>query len=195
MDCSFNKHKKELSSLLCVLNEGCVRELISSDENYNTLHQKLLISLAKNSPMEKEYLSWAIDSWAMALNIIKVTDFANQQLENTKIGLNSNDDSKNNPFFLKCLKLAYSGDKKAQFNLGYFYAHGLHTKIDISKSIYWYKKSAAQGFAAAQFNLSNLYSRCKFTTKYEKESIYWLERAANNGFLKAQEKLAVLNKN
>ena len=112
MDCSFNKHKKELSSLLCVLNEGCVRELISSDENYNTLHQKLLISLAKNSPMEKEYLSWAIDSWAMALNIIKVTDFANQQLENTKIGLNSNDDSKNNPFFLKCLKLAYSGDKR-----------------------------------------------------------------------------------
>ena len=70
LDYSKNNNIKEISALLCVLNEGCVKSLLSLDNNYQDCKEKILFSISQNSPISEEYLLWAIDSWAMALNII-----------------------------------------------------------------------------------------------------------------------------
>ncbi|GBC31259.2 kinase-like domain-containing protein [Rhizophagus irregularis DAOM 181602=DAOM 197198] len=48
---------------------------------------------------------------------------------------------------------ANSGNSSAQNNLAYMYEYGKGTEEDINQAIYWYKKSANQGFQLAKNNL------------------------------------------
>jgi TPR repeat protein len=53
-------------------------------------------------------------------------------------------------------KSANLGNCVAQYNLALMYENGNGTKRDMSKAIYWYKKSAKQGDKDAVNRLNNL---------------------------------------
>jgi TPR repeat protein len=55
--------------------------------------------------------------------------------------------------FREAQQAAQDGNAVAQYQLAYFYAHGLGVKKDKKAAIEWYTKSAQQGYEPAQFNL------------------------------------------
>ena len=60
----------------------------------------------------------------------------------------SNDSHKMVPkYILKMEKIASNGDSDVQYNLGLAYSNGVDIEIDLSKAIFWFKKSAEQGAA------------------------------------------------
>ena len=48
------------------------------------------------------------------------------------------------------------GNSVAQYNLAIKYEKGSGTEKDLDQAIYWYKKSAEQGYSYAQKELKNL---------------------------------------
>ena len=59
--------------------------------------------------------------------------------------------------FQQNLQKAQAGDAAAQFNLGLCYENGNGVAQDMSKAVYWYRKSAEQGDAIGQRNLGVMY--------------------------------------
>ena len=53
-------------------------------------------------------------------------------------------------------KAANLGNCDAQYNLALIYEYGEVIKKDINKAIYWYKKSADQGYEDAHYELKSL---------------------------------------
>ena len=81
----------------------------------------------------------------------------------------------------------------AQNNLGlcYFVAPGLQ---DYDKAFYWFKKSAAQGYAPGEFDLGQCYKDGKGVAKDLKKARLWLQKAAKQGNDGARAALADLNR-
>jgi TPR repeat protein len=52
---------------------------------------------------------------------------------------------------------AAAGDVQAQFALGNRYFRGLDLPLDYGQALFWYRKSAGQGFAPAQNQLGSMY--------------------------------------
>ncbi len=87
-------------------------------------------------------------------------------------------------------KLALKNDKIAQNKLGDFYENQAHP--DYEKALYWYEKSANQGYAPAQYNLAIIYEfRNRLNPEYKK-SLYWLKKSVNQGYAPAQNGLGML---
>lgn len=92
--------------------------------------------------------------------------------------------------FEEVKKLAESGNKDAQYNLGLMYYEGENIETDYEKAVYWITKSAEQGYAKAQYSLGMIY--------YKGENIdidkahEWFQKAAEQGHVKAQFKLGYM---
>ena len=89
------------------------------------------------------------------------------------------------------IKMANSGDPKAQFVLGFSYAYGLDVPKSIKRAVSWYKKSAEQGFAMAQFQLGVIYSLGDSQPDYVK-AVKWYNLSAEQGYSGAQYNLGVM---
>ena len=55
------------------------------------------------------------------------------------------------------INAAKKGDPEAQHKVGTCYALGLGVEKDFSQMLYWYRKSADQGFAPAQCSIGYCY--------------------------------------
>ena len=55
------------------------------------------------------------------------------------------------------------------------------TVLDIGEAIYWYKKSAEQGYAKAQYNLGVMYLIGNGVNKSLSDAKHWLSLAYENG--------------
>ena len=87
---------------------------------------------------------------------------------------------------------ADQGDSWSQFILGWIYENGnLIEGLDqnYSETLYWYEKSAQQGFALAQSHLGAMYYEGKGVDKDYKKAFYWLKKSAHQGNASAQVKL------
>ena len=73
------------------------------------------------------------------------------------------------------------GNAEAQFNLAGMYAKGYGVMIDDKEAIYWYKKSAEQGYAKAQYNLGVMYLIGNGVNKSLSDAKHWLSLAYDNG--------------
>jgi len=61
------------------------------------------------------------------------------------------------------------------------YANGEGVTQDYKQAVYWYKKSAEQGYAGAQYNLGNMYYNGQGTTQNYKLAYVWESLAAAQG--------------
>jgi TPR repeat protein len=74
----------------------------------------------------------------------------------------------------------------AQFYLGACYEQGLGVSKSYTQALYWYGKSAEQGFAVAQFNLGNSYYNGNEVTQDYEQAVYWYRKAAEQELALAQ---------
>ena len=68
--------------------------------------------------------------------------------------------------FSELKKLAESGDRDTENNLGLCYQVGYGTTVDYRKAAVWYRRSARSGSAEAQFNLGGFYFEGKGRRKW-----------------------------
>ena len=94
--------------------------------------------------------------------------------------------------FEKNLKLAESGDRQAQVEVGIMYANGNGVIADKRKAVGWYEKSAAQGHTGAQFNLAECYFVGAGVLQDYAEAAKLYRKSAEAGEALAQYKLGNL---
>ena len=75
--------------------------------------------------------------------------------------------------FERTKRLAESGDKIEQNNLGVMYTNGEGVPEDDKQAVQWYRKSAEQGYADAQFNLGTRYSHGEGVPEDDNEAFKW----------------------
>lgn len=92
---------------------------------------------------------------------------------------------------------SYSGptDPAKQNTLGWNYQKGIGVAIDLEKAVYWYRKSANQGYAPAQDNMGWVYQHGIGVQKNEKKAVTWYLKAAKNGLTIAQDHLGWMYQN
>jgi len=87
---------------------------------------------------------------------------------------------------------AYAGDKKYQAILGYAFETGKGVKKNYTRALFWYKKSAKQGFALAQSRLGSMYYLGKGTRTDYRMAFFWTKAAAEQDSVRAAYNLCVL---
>ena len=86
---------------------------------------------------------------------------------------------------------AKKGDARAQFNLGFAYAHGRGVRQDHSEAAKWYRKAAEQGYAMAQSNFGVAYAHGQGVPQDHSEAAKWYRKAAEQEDPMAQYNLGV----
>ncbi|TYA78528.1 tetratricopeptide repeat protein [Seonamhaeicola marinus] len=89
--------------------------------------------------------------------------------------------------FNQTLQKAKAGDPIAQNLIGNYYYNGDEgAEVDLKASVFWYKKSAAQGNADGEFNLGYAYFFSDGVEEDEIKAIKWFKSSAIKGNPKAQ---------
>ena len=86
-------------------------------------------------------------------------------------------------------KLANKNNIVAQCNLGYCYYYGRGVEKDYTQAVYWYKKSAEQGYDEAQYHLGYCYNYGEGVKRDYTQAVYWYKKSAVQGNVNAQYKL------
>lgn len=81
----------------------------------------------------------------------------------------------------KLQKLAESGDKNAQCNLGMFYEEGKLLPKDYKLAVHYLQKAAASGLALAQSHLGLMYFEGHGVRQSYTDAYYWYHLAAEQG--------------
>lgn len=89
-------------------------------------------------------------------------------------------------------RLADYGDRDSQFVIAKAYEEGREIDQNLEKSLYFYKKSAAQGHVEACMRLGHIYSEETWHPKDLDQSLFWYEKAAQEGYIPAQIKTSYL---
>lgn len=94
-------------------------------------------------------------------------------------------------------KLAESGYRDAQYQMGELYRKGKQVTKDNKTAMEWYKKAANQGQVNAQYNLGLMYENGKGVEQNIVFAAEWCQKAAEQGYAEAQYELSLkyLNKN
>ena len=145
------KHQLETNLLIIALEQNLVYEITKKTHTPLEAHLKLIAErLNHNFGIQTDYAIWAIESWALALDIIEGT--FTKEIENIDY----------------LYKEAVSGNANAQYNLGFIYeSPEYHLKmlyekkqsIDIhyKEALKWYKFAAEQEHIEAIKRLIQIY--------------------------------------
>ena len=90
-------------------------------------------------------------------------------------------------FFEKAKTDAINGDPEAQCYIGTCYAEGAGVGKDLSQAVYWFAKSAEQGFAKGQLFLSKCYFTGQGVSANPQTGLDWLQKAVAQGDEEAKE--------
>ena len=63
----------------------------------------------------------------------------------------------------------------------------------MKQAVYWFRKSANQGFDDAQYILGLCYHDGEGVTQNTQQAVYWLRKAAEQGHEGAKEALDIIN--
>ncbi len=88
------------------------------------------------------------------------------------------------------LPMAWSGDARAQYMLGYLSEFGLGQLWSNAQAAGWYRQAAERGFSDAQLRLASLYERGMGVPRDEAMAVRWYRAAAELGDPQAQFELA-----
>lgn len=86
---------------------------------------------------------------------------------------------------------AEKSDAKAQYFLGYCYAHGKGIRKDWNKAIKWIAKSAEQNYPQAQYFLGLCYKKGKGVEMNNENAFEYFKHAAKQGLAQAQYELGI----
>jgi TPR repeat protein len=89
----------------------------------------------------------------------------------------------------ECLRLADSGDARAQNRLGVMYAEGWLVPKDSAAAVAWYRKAAAQGDGAARANLAFMLMWGIGVARDYREAYIWATLAEESGNRRAGDLL------
>ena len=87
---------------------------------------------------------------------------------------------------------AESGDVIAQYNLGFAYAEGDGTPVDLVQALKWFRRAANSGDVDAQYNLAVMYDDGDGVDEDNEEAVKWDTAAAIQGDQISQYNLAVM---
>lgn len=80
--------------------------------------------------------------------------------------------------------------------IGLFYdettKYGKDVSKDNKKAVYWYQKSADQGYARAQLDLGTMYAHGTGVQENYQKAIEWYSKAADQGYAKAQNNMGLM---
>jgi len=97
-----------------------------------------------------------------------------------------------NPRFERIKTQAAAGDKRSQYKLALAYLRGNDIKSDVNEAIYWFEKSARQGYIKAAHKLGMIYYFSKNSSTRYKQAFYWFAQAAKNNHAESQYYLGKL---
>ena len=78
-------------------------------------------------------------------------------------------------------QMARQGNAKAQFDLGMKYFTGDHIPKNLSKALFWVRKSAVNGYSWAEVWLGIMYFQGKGVRKDPEKALKWWKKAAEQG--------------
>jgi TPR repeat protein len=112
---------------------------------------------------------------------------AEQGLEEAKYNLNVLETGEG-----KFIVAEWFSDKIAQYylGLGYFNKNN-NVEQDYTQRVYWYRKSAEQGYEKAQYNLGHCYYFGRGVTQDYKQAVFWYHKSADQGYEWAQYYLGI----
>jgi TPR repeat protein len=93
--------------------------------------------------------------------------------------------------FMLAGPLAESGDRDAQFGLGWLYDRGLGVGRDEEKAAVWYQKAAEKGHLLAQLNLGSMYEYGAGVPQNNEQAFKWYKQAAEQDDPDAQNHVGV----
>jgi len=94
---------------------------------------------------------------------------------------------------------ADAGDPAAQYLLGMHYAFGPQKDQNLSQSVYWFQKSAEQGYSESEYRLGQAYASGRGVRSVRNDdsmaAFYWHRKAAQDGSVNAQFWLGMMYEN
>jgi len=98
--------------------------------------------------------------------------------------------------FRLCLRLARkNSDKEVQYKLAAFYRNGTGVQQNNERALFWFKKSAMQGYARAQYQLGVLYQNGIGVPVSRETAAFWYKKAVAKKYRRAGLALKKLNEN
>lgn len=105
----------------------------------------------------------------------------------------------NNYDYLKAIGLlkieSAKNNPEAQYYLGRMYANGQGEKRDDEAAVYWFEKSAVQGFDKAQYSLGHMYAYSDILKPDNEQAMIWFKKAAMQGHSDAVYEVNLLTSN
>ena len=95
--------------------------------------------------------------------------------------VNSNDPARQAEGFGLLQEEAKKGSADAENALAYCYQFGAGTRVDLTKSVEWYKRSAAHGNLLAMHNLGDMYRTGVGVQQDLAEALRWYEQGCKKG--------------
>jgi TPR repeat protein len=95
--------------------------------------------------------------------------------------VNSIDSEKQVEGFRMVTEAANDGNADAENALGYCYQFGAGTKVDLAKSVEWYKRAAAHGNLLAMHNLGDMYRTGVGVDRNLAEALRWYSHGCDSG--------------
>jgi TPR repeat protein len=198
------KHQRETNLILLVQEHKLINELLQESQIPVSIKlDRLSQKLHDNVGIQKDFALWAIESWAIALNILP-SEYQNLVPDKHDKDFYKNDiparlfelgerfyngygvDKDNIEAIKYYLLAAEQGHVEAQYNLAWIYDEN---ELDTEESIKWYRMAAEQGHAKAQYNLGWIYE----AKENIEEAIKWYLLAAEQNDVDALSNLGSIN--
>jgi hypothetical protein len=159
---------------------GAVRERVAADllSGSELIPVELQIArsvkrLEDHLAMREDIAKWAVESWAIALGIVKQpTTVTSESAE-----------------LVRTRKAADQGAASAQFNMGLQYAKGGVARQDFDEAAQWFRKAAHKGHAGAQYILGVLHVNGDGVPQDQAEAVKWFQKAAEQGHVEALKQI------
>jgi hypothetical protein len=187
---------------------GAVRERVAADLLSVSSLIPVELQVARLAKRLEDYMGlredlakWVVESWALALGVMKPSNLAATERRNQLKGGRSSVIKSSNlltgePDELKRTRnAAEQGDVSAQFKLGCQFADGRGLQQNHSEAVKWFLKAAAYGHVDAQNNLGVLYRNGQGVIQNRVEAAKWFRKAADQGKAEAQFNLGHLYAN
>tara|TARA_R110000868_G_scaffold54159_3_gene169562 strand:+ start:7045 stop:7806 length:762 start_codon:yes stop_codon:yes gene_type:complete len=111
----------------------------------------------------------------------------NQNAQEALAALKSGDEKK---FFELMLKDAEGGSPESQMVVASIYERGMFGAAqDNAKVLYWYERSASQGYSRAEARMAEICIQGKLVPRDLPASVEWLKKSASHGYAKANDYL------
>jgi TPR repeat protein len=188
-------HKRETTLLYLALEEKIVAELVKINTQVPLVIflERLAHRLHDSVGIQKEFATWAVESWALALGIIQ------QPLSQQAAIIEP---------LVHCDELlvepvdwhghnyraaAEQGDAKAQYGLGFsYYLLGYKYEKYYEHAVFWYRKAIEQGHVKAHERLGDMYLYGYGVGKDFEQAVFLYRKAADQGNAAAQYALGVM---